>query len=191
MLILGIDQGLAHCGLALLDGDEVIATRLIETLPEDGDEAQRVQDVARAVEQFMDERDPTNQVVVVAIEQLHFQQVRYKHAPTTREYKAEAAKAAKMLRVANVAGAIMHIATWHTVIEVQPSRAKKALTDNAKASKQQVKGMAAQMAGVEPSELSEHEADAVAIAEGAKAVLKDRKLKELAERSQQTEEVPQ
>lgn len=174
----GVDPGLAHCGLALLEGNELLETRLLTTVKEDGDEAQRIQDLATAFYLFVDglgER-VSGDNTILAIESLHFQQVRHAGEPSERDFRAEAGKAARTIRTAQVAGAIMAVAARFglEVIEVAPSRAKRAVTGEQKASKQQVQRMVEAMYGTDG--LSEHEADAVAVATAARDILKERRL---------------
>lgn len=185
MLIIGVDPGLQRTGIALLDDGILVETKLIETVKDDGPETQRIQDIARAVHQYIADRPElhdADEPAIVAIESQHFQQVRHKHEPTEREFKAEAAKAGDTIRVAQVAGAVMAEAARFglEVIEVSPSRAKKAVTGEQQASKEQVRHMVAATHHVDFDELSEHEADAIAVATGTSKILIDRRLKEAA-----------
>lgn len=187
MRIIGLDPGLAHLGICILTGREVEAHKLITSSKDDGDEAQRVQDVASAVETFIEAHNELlfagDDISMLAIEAQHFEDARGDHEEARRK---RAAKAASTIQVAHVAGAVMAVAARFglEVILVTPSKAKKAITGRGDASKEQVRGMAAQMAGVKAEEISEHEADATAVACGAQNLLTDKKLdglKELAD----------
>jgi len=182
MLILGVDPGLKATGICVVEGTEVTDRALITTSPEDGDEGQRVQDIAGKAYLFIEGlgEGVSADNTILAIEAQHFEDVRGDHEEARRE---RAAKAASTIQVAHVAGALMEVAARFglQVVVVQPKFAKRALTGNGNASKAQVRGMAARMAGVEADEISEHEADAVAVACGGQDVLKQRKLEKLKE----------
>jgi len=173
MTTIGIDPGLTHTGIAVFVGHELVAHRLLTTEPDDGPELQRVADLAQALWHFLEDlAERTGWLDAderyMAIEAQHFQQVRLGHEPSARQFRAEAGKAASTLRVAQVTGAFVTVAARFglEVMEVSPSEAKRAVANNPKASKQQVQQMVAQLYGIDG--LSEHEADAAAVAAGAR-----------------------
>jgi len=181
MRIIGVDPGLAALGMCVVEGTDVLQHRLITTSPEDGDECQRVQKVAGKVYLFIEGlgEGVSGENTILAIEAQYFAEIKGEYEEARRE---RAAKAASTIQVAHVAGAVMEVAARFglQVIIITPSMAKKAILKG-NASKAQVRGMAAQMAGVEAEELSEHEADSIAVACGGQDVLKQRKLEKLKE----------
>ena len=190
MTFIGIDPGLRYMGIALVDGEHA-ETALFETRPDDGSEADRVQDLAQALHNWIGDRPnlyDTEETVVVGIEAEHFQQVRYKANPTERDWKAEAAKAGSTLRVAQVAGAVMAVAATFglRVVEVSPAEGKIATTGNSAASKQQVWEMVCKRFGLK--RINYHQADAVGVALGAERIVKREKLEALTGKERQEAE---
>jgi len=176
MHVVGIDPGLTHTGIAVLVGRELVAHRLLTTEPDDGPELQRVADLAQGLWHFLEDLAERRGWLdaderYMAIEAQHFQQVRLGHEPSARQFRAEAGKAASTLRVAQVTGAMIAVAARFglEVMEVSPSRAKRAVANSPKVSKEQVQAMVAQLYGVDG--LSEHEADAAAVATAARHIV--------------------
>ena len=147
MRILAIDPGYGRCGVAVVDktqGKEVyIYSDCIETSQQTRFE-ERLGIVANECMQLIEKFKPT----AIAMEKLYFNN-----------------NAKTAMHVAEVRGAILHIATTHTlpVFEYTPGQIKSATTGFGKADKKQIIQMIHMLLHIEKPIARDDEYDAIAV----------------------------
>ena len=147
MKVLAIDPGYGRCGIAVLEktshGEHLVYSDCIETAAAD-DFGERIAAIASMVESAIAEYVPD----CMAIEKLFF---------------AKNQKTA--MRVAEVRGALIHIATERDipVFEYAPAQVKSATTGSGNADKQQIASMVRLLVTIEKQIQYDDEYDAIAI----------------------------
>lgn len=171
-LIIGIDPGLAACGFCALHSEtQDLFAEVLRTRPKDGDDAARLEKIADGLSPLFwiaMAGVPHGACIILAVETQYGRQ-----HPNPQVAAAMAAATAR--GPAAVRGLVEHFAQrqgW-SVVEVSPAAAKRAMTGNPNASKQQVQRMVEARFG---EKLPQDAADAAAIAVAAKAELKAREL---------------
>ncbi len=142
MKILGIDPGIRHLGLALLEGGTLRATA--DHQPRGTTLAQRLLDLQQFLRQFLETWHPE----VAALEQVIY------HRNVRSALTLGAARGVTLVLLAQQ-GIEIH--------ELSPTRIKQAVTGNGRASKAQVQFMVRHLTR-HPEPMSEHVADAAACA---------------------------
>jgi len=153
MLIVGVDPGIASCGVALLDSDtrRVRIAKTIRSAPS-ADTRSRVREVADAVSAVI-----ANGAVALTWEAQDFAIVgQHKAGRTTH-------RSTQVLRIVGTLDAIA-LALGLLCCEVSPRTIKRAVTGSSTASKEQVKTAVSRIFTGCPARMSEHAADAVACA---------------------------
>jgi crossover junction endodeoxyribonuclease RuvC len=146
--VLGIDPGLARCGLAVVERrDRVTALLWSSTVstPSDAEEADRLRAVARATREAIDAHRPT----AVAIERV-----------------AWSRNQVSALHVARATGVVMLVASEAglAVHEYAPNEVKQAITGAGNADKKQVQLALTTLHGLRAVPTQPDAADAVAVA---------------------------
>ncbi len=142
MKILGLDPGIQHVGLALLGGGRLLEVQ--EYRPPAGPLAQRLLHLERFLDHLLEHWTPQ----VAALEQVIY------HRNVRSALTLGAARGVVLLTLAR------HGVEIH---ELSPTRVKRAVTGNGRASKAQILYMVQQLTGL-PSHMGDHVADAVACA---------------------------
>ncbi len=142
MKILGLDPGIQHLGLALLEGGHLVD--LQEYRPPHGTLAQRLLHLERFLTQLLDRWTPE----VAALEQVIY------HRNVRAALTLGAARGVALVTLAR------HGIPIH---ELSPTHIKRAVTGNGRASKAQVLYMVKQLTGL-TRPVSDHVADAIACA---------------------------
>lgn len=130
-VVIGIDPGLAKVGWAVV-GDGVIAAGRFNTTPADGTDTERIAKIALWLMGTIKDHD----VAAVAVETQHLDSGSRGTERDAKSYDAQGVAACR--------GAVAALCalTGLPVYEVAPSTAKKALTGNGRASKEQMRAMA-------------------------------------------------
>lgn len=155
MLVLGIDPGTSPCGWALLDISGrarcILELRTVLTKPNDGNLVQRIETILSTL--------PDADLVV--IENQH----RAYHGKQERKHTNANALYASYVQWSVVGHCV---ALSVPVVLVEPQQAKVALTGRSTASKRDIGDVVSRMVGC-PKRMSQHAADAVAIAVAGEA----------------------
>jgi Holliday junction resolvasome RuvABC endonuclease subunit len=157
LIVLGVDPGLARCGLAAIAGQRLLHRETIRTVPADGDEVHRADLIADRVRAAIAELPV--EVGLVAIETQYIPELPRGRTDAEAAMRELQGKASSALWVAYVAGGLQQIARALSipVVTVTPAEGKRALTGNHKADKAAMQRMAEAWFG---EDMSEHEADA-------------------------------
>lgn len=146
MIILGVDPGLTRCGYGLIDAKNQTALDFgLFTSAAGTDPRDRVGSIAKGLEALVEKSKPD----VIALERVFAQ-----------------ANLRSVMGVAQVSGALMHIAYKHS-IPLQfftPSEVKAAVTGNGRATKDQVSMMVKRLLKLDEIQGPPDVADALAVA---------------------------